>query len=268
MKTLIPILIGLLVVGCGKKEASEPIAIKPSSDVIATTQKGRLASRELGAVEMNMVGEYEREDEFGDTYKYIFLENGVVEEYENGKEGPRQHGSLLHPPLKWGINKKGELYIIYEINGDSWIYSINEDRSITYIAYTQSRRRTERKIEHRWTYKRIKHNAAKDLKALKKEDVIGTYQGMKYGSTYKLVLLESGVAEAYTYGKNGKIEDIQKAKWKLAAGEIFSYDEGTGGGRIFRINKDDSLTRIARTGKGGKREDYPKEEQEAWRRIK
>tara|TARA_B100000953_G_C17783012_1_gene346236 strand:+ start:112 stop:492 length:381 start_codon:yes stop_codon:yes gene_type:complete len=100
------------------------------------------------------------------------------------------------------------------------------------------------------------------------KSVSGTYQGMKYGSTYKLVLLESGVAEAYTYGKNGKIEDIQKAKWKLAAGEIFSYDEGTGGGRIFRINKDDSLTRIARTGKGGKREDYPKEEQTTYKKIK
>ena len=36
---------------------------------------------------------------------------------------------------------------------------------------------------------------------------------------------------------------------------------------VARINKDDSLTRIARTGKGGKREDYPKEEQTTYKKI-
>ncbi len=242
MKVLISILIGLLVVGCGKEKAVN------TDDGKSTKAK---PIKELTAEE-KMVGEYEREDEFGDTYKYIFLENGVVEEYENGKEGDRQHGSLLHPPLKWGINKKGELYIIYEINGDSWIYSINEDRSITYIAHRMLGVRKDWAKDNQVTFKKIKHNAAKAVKVLKKEDVVGTYELNVDGDTYKQVFLKNG-ASGSDYG-DGLVE--KDHLWTIVKGEIIEKSDSTGW--VWIKNKDGSVTNIADIDPEGKRKDLPK----------
>ena len=55
MKVLIPILIGLLVVGCGKSP------------------------------EEKLVGSYEAKG-FGDTVKFVLLENGKFESYQNGRK--------------------------------------------------------------------------------------------------------------------------------------------------------------------------------------
>ena len=66
MKVLIPILIGLLVVGCGKK-TSKPEATTSKGDDNNSTE---IQTRKLTAEEEKVVGEYGREtNQFGDTKK-------------------------------------------------------------------------------------------------------------------------------------------------------------------------------------------------------
>ena len=60
----------------------------------------------------------------GVTYKFVFLENGVVEEYEDGKKG--EEHNLLGKPLMWGISKNGELYIDDQLINDIPFYTVNK----------------------------------------------------------------------------------------------------------------------------------------------
>ena len=142
MKALIPIVIGLLVVGCGKKE---PVNTDDGKSTKAKPIK------ELTAEEKKLIGEYERKSTDGVTYKFVFLENGIVEEYEDDKKGQERRGK----PLTWGINKNGELYIIWEYPS-VWIYSINKDTSITYIAHRMLGVRKDWAKEEQETFKKIK----------------------------------------------------------------------------------------------------------------
>ena len=99
--------------------------------------------------------------------------------------------------------------------------------------------------------------AAKPVKELTLEDVVGTYEAKKDGRTEGVIFLENGVIESYENGKKRELE----AKWTIINGEIHGEVEG---GRIlvFSINKDKSVTNIAVIDKDGEREDFPKEEAE------
>ena len=142
MKALIPIIIGLLVVGCGKKDDGN------TDDGKSTKAK---PIKELTAEEKKLIGEYERKSIDGVTYKFVFLENGIVEEYKDDKKGQERRDK----PLTWGINKNGELYIIWEYPS-VWIYSINKDTSITYIAHRMLGVRKDWAKEEQETFKKIK----------------------------------------------------------------------------------------------------------------
>ena len=95
-----------------------------------------------------------------------------------------------------------------------------------------------------------------------KDKVVGTYErrGM---FTERFVFLENGVGKTYLEGKkNGE------AKWKISKeGELhFIYENGDIA--VFRINKDGSITIITYIDKDGEREDYPKEDQHTYKKIK
>ena len=96
--------------------------------------------------------------------------------------------------------------------------------------------------------------AAKPVKELTLEDVVGTYEAKKDGRTEGVIFLENGVIESYENGKKRELE----AKWTIINGEIHGEVEG---GRIlvFSINKDKSVTNIAVIDKDGEREDFPEE---------
>ena len=88
----ITLIIGLLVVGCGK------------------------------TAEEKMVGTYEARGG-GDTYKQVLLENGVLESYINDKQ---REGDF-----KWSISEDGELHIVdkegivlFRINKDGSLTNI------------------------------------------------------------------------------------------------------------------------------------------------
>jgi hypothetical protein len=121
MKVLISIVIGLLVVGC----ATIPV-------------------EELTPEEKKVVGEYES-IYYGKTYKRVFLKNGIVEWYVNGKKRAEYKLEIVN----------GEISAAF---GSEYkdIYRINTDRSITHIAYISDGGREDFPKEEQLTYKKIK----------------------------------------------------------------------------------------------------------------
>ena len=73
----ITLIIGLLVVGCGKQEQTDTNESTPT-----TTEK---PDKELTAEEKKVVGTYEMGGE-GFTIRAVFLDNGIIESYKNGKK--------------------------------------------------------------------------------------------------------------------------------------------------------------------------------------
>jgi len=117
----ITLIIGLLVVGCGT-----PV-------------------KEL-TLEEKVVGTYEAKKD-GDTWKFVFLENGIMEDYKNGKK----YG--LDSPWKL-VNRKIH---VEDGAGGITVMSINKDGSVTDIAYIYSwGERVDRPKEDQNPYKKIK----------------------------------------------------------------------------------------------------------------
>ena len=96
------------------------------------------------------------------------------------------------------------------------------------------------------------------------KSVAGTYEGKEGEDTERGVLLENGIAESYTNGK--KLGE--EAKWSISKEDEIHVTGADGGIGVFRINKDKSITYIARISNDGKREEAPKEDQETFKKIK
>jgi len=97
-----------------------------------------------------------------------------------------------------------------------------------------------------------------------REKVIGEYEIKVDEGTERIVLLENGVARAYTNGK--KRED--ERKWKITKEGKIHVEDKYGERFVWRINKDESITGIATIDKDGKREDLPKKYQLPFIKIK
>ena len=152
MKTLIPILIGLLVVGCGKQEQADTNESTPTTNTnkvsgprVQPDGDVDLLVKELTAEEKEVVGTYEREGGRG-GWKLVLLNTGVFEVYSDGKK---------EEEAKWKISKDGELHAIYG-DGRIIVLRINKDNSITYIARIKDSKREEVAKEHQVPLKKIK----------------------------------------------------------------------------------------------------------------
>jgi len=73
----------------------------------------------------SVAGTYEHKKD-GDTYRGVFLENGILEQYRNGKKREGEEA-------KWKV-VEGELHAT-DPDGDIAVCRINKDGSITFIAY-------------------------------------------------------------------------------------------------------------------------------------
>ena len=95
-----------------------------------------------------VIGTYELElKKFGETQRYVLLDNSTVEYYLNGKKEEAEH--------KWSIVDK-EVHIERENRAVS-VFSINKDESITGIAtIDEDGKRKEILKEHQYTRKKIK----------------------------------------------------------------------------------------------------------------
>ena len=117
--------------------------------------------------------------------------------------------------------------------------------------------------------KPVKELTAEDKKALS-EKVLGTYERIDSlgGFTVKQVFLENGKFESYVNGENS----LMDGTWKIAGKEVYverkvSPTNPLGTGIVFNIEPDGDLTVIAEV-KYGKREDFPKEGQATYKKIK
>ena len=258
MKALIPILIGLLVVGC-----------------VTPLKKPTLEEKKLA-------GTYEWKDN-RDTYRVVFLENGLCEEGFHGES--QQKG-------KWKI-VNGEIHAIYKSDRIS-IYRINKYDSVTDIASIQKGKRIEHKNNFITplspvTYKRIKSSAnsspepagqntkkpssSKELTL--EEKVFGTYEYDIFGKG-NLVFLENGIVEEYQLTKKGFLNPEIKHdkpvkrgsyKWIITNGMVsVTHDDGSKLILTKRWNGD--LTSIAEIDKDGKQVDFPKDQQMTLKKIK
>ena len=133
--------LGLMVVGCGEVE-NGAYKHRPKQTTTAKPVK------ELTAEEKKVVGVYELElKKFGETQRYVLLDNSTVEYYLNGKKEEAEH--------KWSIVDK-EVHIERENRAVS-VFSINKDESITGIAtIDEDGKRKEILKEHQYTRGKIK----------------------------------------------------------------------------------------------------------------
>ena len=148
MKTLILILIGLLVVGCGENEQpKEKVDNETPSKVDGKNSTAAKPVKELTLRE-KVVGTYELElKKFGETHRYVLLDNSIVEYYLDSKKEEEEH--------KWSIVDK-EVHIERENRAVS-VFSINKDESITGIAtIDEDGKRKEILKEHQYTREKIK----------------------------------------------------------------------------------------------------------------
>ena len=144
MKT-ITLAIGLLVVGCGEVENGaykhRPKQADANESTPTTTEK---PVKELTAEEKKVIGTYEMGGE-GFTIRAVFLDNGIIESYKNGKKEEEED--------KWKI-VDGELHIIHE--GGIAVFRINKDGNITGIADIEDGKREDFPKENQHTIQKIK----------------------------------------------------------------------------------------------------------------
>ena len=97
------------------------------------------------ALRDSVVGEYEYKDKDGNAFKHVLLENGIGEWYLDGRK---------EQEYKW-IIVNGE---IHAEDDDIYIYKINDDLSITYIAIIRIRdgKRDDSIVRIDFTFKKIK----------------------------------------------------------------------------------------------------------------
>ena len=101
--------------------------------------------KELTPEEKKIVGTYELKNG-GDTFRNVFLDNGVLEAFEKGKKCEEEY--------KWTIVGK-EVHVEWG-NGRVLIYRINSDGSLTDIATIIGGERKDRRKEYQYIFKRIK----------------------------------------------------------------------------------------------------------------
>ena len=141
------IIAAVMFVGCGKDKQSGDIASEtPSKGDYKNSTKANPV-KELTLRE-KVIGTYELElKKFGETHRYVLLDNSIVEYYLDGKKGEAEH--------KWSIVDK-EVHIERE-NRAASVFSINIDESITGIAtIDKDGKRKEILKEHQYIRKKIK----------------------------------------------------------------------------------------------------------------
>ena len=101
-------------------------------------------------------------------------------------------------------------------------------------------------------------------RAKKRAKVVGEYERKTdSGYTKRLVFLDNGVFEGYGNGKKR-----EGGKWAICKGVEIHITNPDGDIIVSRINKDRSLTVIVLIDENGKREDFSREQQETYKKIK
>ena len=252
MKALMPILIGLLVVGCGEKEAS----------LVSTSYTS-------GYLESHFLGSYENNQNKNWIHRLTLKENGRYFAYINDVKYDEGNWKVVR-----GENSKGEWTIKNsEIHyGDKYFWAIfvlNANHDLVHIANGSDTLREPRTRENvpkdeQEIYNKIK---LKTIKALKEEDVVGAYT-QKYKNeegaefTRKLIFLKNGVAKGLT---DDVAEDI--VKWKIDGSEIKTIRSDEWTGYIYKKDKNGDLSEVGAY-QGAHVMPHTMKERNTWDKIK
>jgi len=270
MKALIPILIGLLVVGCGEKQSTNtnegnntPVT-PPKQKVENKTPSNDNNATKLSPEEQKVVGEYEFKHEDGDIGRTVFLENGVWQGFSNDKKDGEG---------KWNV-VDGEIHVT--TRHKEMVLRINKDGSITFIAYiSKDGKRKEAPKEKQTTFKKIESEketpsngdyknstTAKSSRKLTAEEakLVGIYEGR-----YRIALRKDMVFGLF-HMDDGEKEG--EGTWIVENREVKAADASGNNIWFLRIEANNSLTFVARMDENGKRKDHPKEEQDTYKKIK
>jgi len=242
MKALIPILIGLLVVGFGKKQSTNTnegnnTQAKPAKQKVGkeTPSDGGDNNNQSAAkkpvkeltLEEKVVGTYEYA-EGKDTAWFSLLENGVVEAYVKGKK--------VRKDVRWKISNDRELHFVIK-GGGVRILRINPDDSLTAVKFYFDK-------NSQMTFQNTKsekpaEGKAKSVKDPTLEEMVPVSYVMKAGdNTWRMTFLDNGIVES-----NGFDGENLKANWKIAGKEVH-VDDKNGDTLIFRMNPDSRMTVI------------------------
>ena len=144
MKVLIPIVIGLLMVGCGKQQSTNTNEGNntPAKPVKELTLKEKV------------VGFYEgKSNQDTNRLRLVFWENGEVESYRNGKK---------RFTANWKINKNGELNVEVKEKSEVVVFAfrINPDGSLTGTTATMDSNQKVLSKKDQITLAKLKEGAA------------------------------------------------------------------------------------------------------------
>ena len=150
MKQLLLICAVVALVGCGEREYTNTRDLNPNNPPPSQVAKpvadtnATQPVRTLTAEEKKVVGEYEFG---GSTTKSVLLQNGACEVYVNGKKEEAK--------LKWSISNE-EIHVNDSRFSGNFVYRLNKDKSITYIAKIIEGKRKAIPKDEQLTYKKIK----------------------------------------------------------------------------------------------------------------
>ena len=120
-----------LVAGCGGDKQSGNATSKPGKEL---------------RLEEKVAGTYSYKDDNGDSYRAIFLENGVFEAYKEGKKDKKEG--------RWKKVDK-EVHVTNNA-GVVGVFRINSDNSLAFIGGIKNGERTDLTDEEQFTYKIIR----------------------------------------------------------------------------------------------------------------
>ena len=111
-------------------------------------------NRQLTSEEKDMVGTYEHKNPGYDT-KYVLLEDGIAEFYNSDAGIVPSTDYKFTNKKKWSIvDNKLHIADVQGMHID--VYRINQDNSLTKIAYIENGKRSAYSQEKQLTYKKIK----------------------------------------------------------------------------------------------------------------
>jgi hypothetical protein len=276
MKVLIPILIGLLVVGCGKdkqstntnessntpeKSAKKKVEKETPSKVDDKNSTTAKPVKELTAEE-KVVGTYEFKHD-KDTYRLVFLDNGIAENYHNDGAKIVARWSVVDGEIHadhngivvFRINKDGSITVIATIHEDGKREKVPKDKQSTFKRIKSETKETPSKGDDK------NSTTTRELTTEEKK-VVGIYERKYYQNTIRIALLENGTGESIFNGVTKPMED----KWSLVGKELHLKNHGEGQGpwnvlggtSVWRINPNGSISEIAVIFQDGERLDYVK----------
>ena len=123
--TLIVLIVGILAVGCGKKQSGNT---NESNNTPENSAKKKV--EKTTPSKENVVGTYEWKYG-GNTIISVLQEKGIYKEYNSGKTDEREY--------KWKIGEDGEIHIDNKLDGVT-VFRINPGGSLTIIANINGKR--------------------------------------------------------------------------------------------------------------------------------